>query len=174
MISNPNILYKYYWRLAASALMFFVSSLYFPAPAFSNGSASFVITGTVPSLCSISINTSGSSTNDGYNITDLTVSGSQTPIANVRENCNNSNGYTVSLSSANSGTYLGKLYDSSSGNSLNYTIYYNGSPLSSTVITNANNAADTSKNLSISYSSNSSLAPSSSYSDTLNFTITAK
>ncbi len=132
---------------------------------------SFVITGTVPAVCNLSINTQGSSTNNGYNISDLTSSLPQTTIANVTENCNNSNGYTVSLTSANTGTFHGQLKDPTSQNTLDYTIYYNGSPISSTNITTSNSAANISKNLGISYNTVSSLTPSTGYTDTLNFTI---
>ena len=119
----------------------------------------------------------------GYNTLDLNTTQTNFLVAVVNEQSNDHLGYTVTLASANlsgAGTQP-FLKDSASGDTLNYTLQYNGSSvvfaIGTATVTNASAktpAAGVNNNLNISYTGNSALSASNAYTDTLTFTIVAK
>lgn len=112
----------------------------------------------------------------GYNSLDLSTTASDQAVANVREINNTTNGYTVTLTSQNSG-----LLKNGTLGSVSYSAKYNGSSvsLSSTPVTITNGAASNSvvnvvKSFQISYTGTAaSNLMVGTYSDTLTFTIAA-
>lgn len=134
--------------------------------------ADITITGTVPIVCQISVAGTGNE-----DIADLTQAQTDLNVATVTENCNDPDGYTVTIDPTNTTDHTGKFVDSVSGDENPFTIKYNDVALSGTTITDtAGTANDVDKSVKISYAANSSLtgSVSNTYAETLTFTITAK
>ncbi len=132
------------------------------------------ITGAVPPTCDIVVTpTAGAS-----NIPDISIGATDKQVATVNENCNDPNGYTVTVAGTHSGNHTGLFVDSASSASLPFTISYNGAnaPVGG-VVTNATVPGfNLNKTVAITYSANNTLASTSgfTYAETLTFTITAK
>lgn len=155
-------------------MSYFLALMYLvlvPAVAFSATTGNITLSGTVPAVTSISIAPVA-----GYNILDLTATQTNTPVANVTEANNTALGYTVTLSSGNSG-----LLKNGALGTLAYTCKYNGNsaalsstPVVVTTTSSQNNVVHTVKSLTISYTGISSdNLMQGTYSDTLTFTIIA-
>jgi len=146
--------------------------------AFSATTGSLVLTGTVNGVLDISVTAKSVATN-----LDLTISQTDLSVATVVEKSNKPSGYTVTLESGNAKSNSasnGILEDSVSGDSLSYTIQYDGANISLingvATVTNSNAttaSSGVSKDLSISYVGDNSLTEGS-YSDTITLTIAAK
>ena len=146
--------------------------------AFAASSGTLTLTGTVAASTNITVTPQA-----GYNTLDLTTSQTNFLVAVVNEQSNDHLGYTVTVASGNlagAGTQPFFL-DAASGDTLNYTLQYNGSGVTfasgAATITNASAKtvpAGVNKNLTISYTGSASLSASNSYTDTLTFTIAGK
>ena len=142
--------------------------------AYSASSGTVTITGTVPSACDITV-----FTESGATIADLTTGATNLHVATVTENCNDPDGYTVTMVGTNSTDHTGLFIDSVSSDTLAFTVTYDSvSVASGGVVTDVNTTSggDVSKDVDITYSADSSLTASASntYSETLTFTIAAK
>jgi hypothetical protein len=134
-------------------------------------SGSVVLSGVVPAETSITA--SGLA---GYNSLDLSTTAQDLAVISVREINNTTNGYTVKMSSLNSGS----LKNGTLG-SVGYTAKYNGTAvtLSSNPVTVTNSGSTTTpvnvaKNFTISYTgADLTTLMQGSYTDTLTFSVTA-
>jgi spore coat protein U-like protein len=119
-----------------------------------------------------------------YNNLDLTVDVTNAPVVTVNEYSNVREGYTVSLASANagaSGNADPSLNGQAGGETLTYTVTYDGAAVSftsgSAQLTDATAktaAGGDDKTLAISYAGASANLANDTYTDDLTFTITAK
>jgi hypothetical protein len=133
---------------------------------------SFTLKGSVSAVCSISVSTTTAS-----NLA-VTTKVTNSTIANITEKSNASNGYTVTLASANGWMLKGPAAN------LTYTLSYGGTAVDTTVaagvttpITNSSTttaSAGVTKALAISFDGASALLPSGDYTDTLTVAIAAK
>ncbi|PZP40410.1 MAG: hypothetical protein DI585_01085 [Pseudomonas fluorescens] len=128
---------------------------------------SVVITATVPSQCNITVTPAS-----GANIADLTTGNTNLKVATVNESCNAPDGYYVNITGTNSGTYTGQ-FRSSGGSTQPFSVSYNGSNVNATRITDATAPANVNKDVNITYAANAGLT-AATYTETLNFVITAK
>lgn len=140
------------------------------AVAFGATTGSITISGAVPGATAIVVNSQA-----GYNNLDLSASPVDLQVASVREINNTANGYSVTLTSTNSG----QLKNGSNG--ISYTAKYNNvsvtlSSTPSVVSTGApsNTIVNVVKPFTISYTGAASETMlAGTYSDTLTFTISA-
>ena len=147
-----------------------LASLVLASSALAAVQGSITISGSVAGATAITVSAAA-----GSNNLDLSSSPVDLQVASVREINNTSNGYTVTLSSANAG----QLKNGSSG--LAYTAKYNNVAVNLTVlpttVTNAapsNNVVNVVKPLTISYTGAAAKTMiAGTYSDTLTFTIAA-
>ena len=137
------------------------------------------LSGDVATLLALAIAPSGADSLDleGGAVNDATI-------ATITEFCNDADGYTVSVTSANGqalGTNVGILQGGDHSENAEYTLKYDNSPVSllggTATVTNSNDktvAAGVSRSLKITYDESSSNLAADTYTDTLTFTITAK
>lgn len=132
---------------------------------------SLVLSGSVPVTTSIAVSAAGSASS-----LDLSTTQSDLQVATVVETCNSTGGYTVTLSSANSGALKNGNYGS-----VSYTAKYNGSSVSLTSsgttvtsVSSPSSTVNTSKPLTISYTGQSAGQMfAGAYTDTITLSITA-
>lgn len=111
-----------------------------------------------------------------FNALDLTTTQTNLPVANINEQSNDTNGYTVTAASANDG----QLKNGAVG-SIAYTARYNAvsfaltvTPVTITTVAGSVAVVNVTKSLTISYTGTPSASNmSGTYSDTLTFTIAA-
>lgn len=134
-------------------------------------SGSITLQGTVPALAQITVTPIA-----GFDSLDLTTSQSNLGVATVNEKSNVTTGYTVTLTSANNGSFVG--LDSGNGDTLAYSISYGGSTVTltsgSATVTTASartGAAGVDKTLAISYTG--AFLNADTYQDTITLTISA-
>ncbi len=148
------------------------------AMAFSATTGSLIISGTVPQILEITVTAAAGSTT-----LDLTQNVSDMLIGDVVERSNVFAGYTVTITSANAGGGAPhfKGVTPSNTDTLDYTLKYNGSPVTfsggSSLISDVNSktiTTGTSKALNLSYNGTVDFLNADTYSDTLTFTIAAK
>lgn len=160
-------------HIKSSAISIMALFLSFSSQSLAATTGSVTITGTVPFACSIVVQAEA-----GANISNLTTGATDLHVATVTENCNDPDGYTVTMSGTNSGNHTGLFIDSVSSDELAFTTKYNNVSVSSGTITdsNASSNGDVLKNVEISYAADTTLTASVSntYSETLNFEIAAK
>lgn len=145
---------------------------------FAATTGNLIISGTVPEILEVTVlAAAGSASLDlTQNITDM-------HIGDIVERSNVITGYTVTVSSANAATgdphFKGT--DPSNTDTLNYTLKYDGSPITftggSALISDVNSKTATlgsSKAMNLSYDGTTDFLNADSYSDTLTFTIAAK
>jgi len=138
---------------------------------FAATTASITLSGTVPQVISVVV-----APQTGYNNLDLTTTTNNLVVANIIEQSNVTTGYSVTVSSTNSG----QLKNGTVGQ-VTYTAKYNNvsfnltsTPVTITNVTSQTTPANPTKPLSISYTGvAASSLMNGSYSDTLTFTITA-
>lgn len=155
-------------RIAAIAALVFAAALAATAPARASGSSSGTLTvrGTVATVCTVSVQDLGKNL-------DLIRGASSEVVARVTENCNDGDGYTVTVTSAQSG----KLVNASDPNAkIGYTVDYDtahGRSLGAPLTISHNKAAfDETKDLKVSVQGGTDRI-AGDYSDTLTVTISA-
>jgi hypothetical protein len=156
--------------LALGVVMTMAAGLPLGAAAASSGAVT--IAGKVPLSCTLAVTpTSGAS-----NIADLSQGNSGLLVATVSENCNDPNGYSVSVAGANSTSFTGLFKDATSHASLPFSVTYAGAAVLSATVTNAAAPADAAKDVRIAYAAHPNLTGSIgySYAETLIFAITAR
>ncbi|MET0154797.1 MAG: hypothetical protein ABW189_01660 [Rickettsiales bacterium] len=143
-------------------------------PVLAAATGSVTITGSVPVACDIVVQTESGATG----IADLSLGDTDRLVATVTEDCNDPDGYTVSLAGSNSGNHTGKFVDSVSADELNFTVKYNGvQTASGGVVTDSNAPANAAqKPVRITYAADPTLtgAVGNTYQETLTFSISAK
>ncbi len=137
------------------------------------------LSGSVASILSIAV--SANATASGLGLTSSTAG---SDIGVVTETCNDADGYTVSVTSANGVTQSaanGVLIGGSHSETLSYSLTYNSSAVTFVngvgEVTNVNEktaAGGVAKTVQIIYDPTSSNLAADSYSDTLTFSIAAK
>lgn len=157
-----------------------LSSLSFCALLFAAGAAladdtgDVTVRGAVPVLCDILVAAEAAASG----IDNIAEGASNLHIATVTENCNNPDGYTVTVQGSNSTDHTGLFVDSVSHDEHPFTIIYNGvqAPLGGIVMDSNGAGINQSHNVEITYSSDPYLAPTAGYTyeETLTFTISAK
>lgn len=153
------------------SLSYVVSALLVTSSAYAALTGSLTISGAVAAATAIVVNQT-----TGYNSLDLSTTAVDQEVATVREINNTTNGYTVTLSSANAG-----LLKNGTLGSVTYTAKYNDTSVSLTVapVTITTGAASNSvvnvlKPFEISFTGvAASTLMVGTYSDTLTFTIAA-
>ena len=164
---------KMKWIVAAVAM------LAVALPGFSATTGTLVLQGTVPGILEISVSALPAASSLALETTQTNLA-----VANVTERSNRKAGYTVSLQSANAGSgssFFFKSADVANTDTLDYTLTYDGSPVSlvagTALITDASArtpSAGVVKSLAISFAGAASYLNEDAYADTLTFTITAK
>ncbi len=152
---------------AAAAAMMYAAT---PAKA-----GSIVLQGIVALACTISTADAGAGT------LDLSASQSNLAIANVTEDCNDSNGYTITIATANgttSGVLVSQDVNGANATDLNYSISYDGSAVSltggsGTAASRTSFTLPQTVPLAVSYTIPAGGLPADTYADTLTLTITA-
>ncbi|MGE3611696.1 MAG: fimbrial protein [Bacteriovoracaceae bacterium] len=137
--------------------------------ALAGPTGSLLVKGVVPQILDVLVSGESIASNLPLNTTQT-----NTKIATIQEKSNSASGYKITISSANSG----KLVRNGGSQIFNYTMSYNGQPLTLTSPVVLNNpgaaAVTTSKNLNISYSGvpHDQLV-AGDYLDTITFAIAA-
>lgn len=147
--------------------MKFLALLLFASSALAASSGSLVLSGSVATNCSLSVNS---------NNTNLDIVGGESNklVATISENCNDPNGYKVSVSSSNNGYLV-------NGNTKTpYALSYDGGPAVSLIsnqvaktVNSLTSATSTASNVSVNVTALTN-ALAGTFSDTLIFTITAE
>lgn len=155
-----------------------VSALLFGSGA-ANAVNTITLTGTVPNVCSLSVNAAAGAT-------DIALQTSQTALAvgSVDETCNDDSGYTVSMVTTHgvtSGMFTTGIGDAT--RQLNYVVKYAGvvaTPIAgfvtvTDVIARVAGSGTVNKAVTISFTAAAlTLVKATDYSDTLTFAMTAK
>lgn len=143
-------------------------------PALAAGSGDITITGNVPILCSLEVEQKAGA----VNIPDISAGHTDRRIATVTENCNSPDGYTVTMTGANSSDHTGMFVDGVSTDSHPFTVTYNGVPVSpgGVVTDSAFTVFNAVKAVDITYPADTTLTGTlaDTYEETLVFTIGAK
>lgn len=132
---------------------------------------SVTLSGLVPKVVSIAVTPVAP-----YNTLDLTTTQANLPVANVQEQSNDTDGYTVTVSSLNAGLLKNGVVDS-----LVYTAKYNAvsfaltvAPVTVTSVGSSVSIVDVTKSLTIGYTGVPSVSlMNGSYSDTITLSIVA-
>jgi hypothetical protein len=132
------------------------------------------ITGNVPVTCDLLVQQEA----DAISIPDISAGHANRHIATVTETCNSPDGYTVTLTGANSGDHTGMFVDRVSTDSHPFTISYDGVAVSpGGIVTDSTTLAfGLQKNVDITYPADETLTGTvaDTYEETLTFTISAK
>lgn len=158
---------SFLWRRMALATILLV-----PVTTYAATTGQVLITASVPAACAIVVTPAA-----GASIANLTLGATNLKVATVTETCNSPDGYYVEISGAHSGNYTGRFVDSVSGRTQNFAVNYNGSSVNATKITDVSApASNVSKDVNITYPADNTLTATvgATYTETLNFTITAK
>ena len=145
---------------------------------FAATTGNLIISGTVPEILEVTVLAAAGST-----ALDLTQNITDLHIGDVVERSNVIVGYTVTVSSANAATgdphFKGD--DPSNTDTLDYTLKYDGSPITftggSALLSDVSSKTATlgsSKSLNLSYDGSVNFLNADSYQDTLTFTIASK
>lgn len=161
--------------LAYAALAFLLVSGLLPAPrALAAPTGQVTITGNVPILCDLLVQQESGAAN----IPDISAGHDGRHIATVTETCNSPDGYTVTVTGANSGDHTGMFVDNVSTDSHPFTVTYDGVPVApgGIVTDSATLAFGLQKNVDITYPADDTLTGTvaDTYEETLTFTISAK
>lgn len=130
------------------------------------------LTGAVPMACDITVTTEAGASN----IDDISVGDTDRVIATVNENCNDPDGYTVSVEGSNSGDHTG-VFREPGGDEHPFALKYNGNAVSSALVTDSNAPGiSLDKTVAITYGVDPTLTPTVGfdYTETLTFTVASK
>jgi hypothetical protein len=130
------------------------------------------LTGAVPMACNIIV----TAETGASNIDDISIGDTDRVIATVNENCNDPDGYTVTVAGTNSGNHTG-VFREPGGDEHPFNLKYGGNAVSSGTVTNANAPGiNLDKQVSISYGTDPTLTPTAGYhyTETLTFTVASK
>lgn len=130
------------------------------------------LTGAVPMVCDITVTPEAGASN----IDDISAGDTDRTIATVNENCNDPDGYTVTVAGTNSGNHTG-VFREPGGDEHPFNLKYGGNPVSSGTVTNANAPGiNLDKQVMISYGTDPTLTPTAGYqyTETLTFTVASK
>lgn len=154
----------------ATALLF--ACLSHPAGAAQVGTVT--VNGAVPIACDVIVTPEAGASN----IADISAGDTDRAIATVNENCNDPDGYTVTVVGTNSGNHTGRFVDSISADGHDFTIKYDGNavPMGGVVTDSNAPGIGLGKTVEISYAANPNLTATTgfTYAETLTFTIAAK
>jgi len=132
------------------------------------------ITGNVPIACDLLVQQEAGAAS----IPDISVGHANRHIATVTETCNSPDGYTVTVTGANTGDHNGMFIDPVSTDSHPFTVDYNGVPVSpgGVVTDSVVPVFGLQKSVDITYPADETLngTVTDSYEETLIFTMTAK
>ncbi|MBI3561667.1 MAG: hypothetical protein HY080_08135 [Gammaproteobacteria bacterium] len=132
------------------------------------------ITGNVPIACDLLVQQEAGADN----IPDISAGHTNRHVATVTETCNSPDGYTVTLTGANSSDHTGMFVDIVSTDSHPFTISYNGIsvPPGGLVTDSTVPTFGVQKNVDITYPADETLSGTvtNTYEETLTFTISAK
>lgn len=132
------------------------------------------INGQVPAVCDVIVTPQAGAAN----IADISAGDTNRVVATVNENCNDPDGYTMTVVGTNSSDNTGLFVDAVSGDTHPFTIAYDSVSVPPTGIVTDVNAAgiNLDKSVQITYASDGTLTPSAgyTYAETLTFTISAK
>jgi hypothetical protein len=145
--------------------------MFLSSTAMAATTGAITLSGVIPKIVSIVV-----SPVSGYSALDLTTTTNNLTVANVQELSNVQTGYTVTLSSVNSG-----LLKNGSVQSVGYTAKYNGvacslttQPVTITSTSSATGVINVTKPFTVSYTGTPAASlVDGTYSDTLTFTISA-
>lgn len=164
-----------FFTLAGTAVTFLLAGSYLPVPlATAAPTGQVTITGSVPITCDLLVQQEGGAAS----IPDLSAGHANRHVATVTETCNSPDGYTVTVTGANSGDHTGMFVDIVSTDSHPFTIRYDGvSVPPGGIVTDSPAAAfGVQKIVDITYAADETLAGSVSdtYEETLTFIMSAK
>lgn len=158
-------------RLIAYALML---PVWWPALLNAATTGTVTVNGQVPAVCAVVVAPEAGASN----ITDISAGDTDRLIATVTENCNDPDGYTMTVVGTNSSDHTGLFVDSVSSDTHPFSITYNNVAVAAGgVVTDANAPGyNVSRGVRITYGTDNTLTPSAgfTYSETLTFTISAK
>ena len=164
---------------SAIALAFATVSSLALTPSGPADSATLVLSGAVLANCTVTVTEFNSP-----QALDLSVAQTDLKVAEVVERCNDKDGYTVTMRSANAfsaGIAQARLESISDPEIVNYTLDYDAVPVTfvagDSTVTDSNSKtvpAGVTKDLTLSYAVNANLASDTSYTDTLTITLAAK
>src|SRR5271168_1214207 len=109
------------FSVAIGALLL-MGNVLFASPAFAASTGQVTITGNVPITCNLLVQQEAGASS----IPDISAGHTNRHIATVTETCNSPDGYTVTMTGANSGDHTGMFVDNISTDSHPFTIKYNG------------------------------------------------
>lgn len=149
------------------------------APLGPSKAATLVLSGAVAANCTVTVTEFNSPQS-----LDLAVAQTDLKIAEVVEKCNDKDGYTVALRSANAftnGSSQARLESVDDAEVVNYSLDYDAAPVvfasgDSTVTDSSSKTGGSgvTKDLTLTYLVNANLAADTTYTDTLTVTLTAK
>jgi hypothetical protein len=158
--------------LAAALLLTGVSL--FASPVFAAPSGQVTITGNVPVACDLLVQQEAGASS----IPDISAGHSNRHIATVTETCNSPDGYTVTVTGANSADHTGMFVDNISTDSHPFPVNYGGIsvPPGGLVTDSSIPVFGAQKNVDITYPADETLTGTvaDTYEETLIFTISAK
>lgn len=164
-----------YFTLARTAAAFLLAGSCLSVPlAVAAPTGQVTITGNVPIVCDLLVQQEAGAAS----IPDISAGHTNRHVATVIETCNSPDGYTVTVTGANSGDHSGMFVDTVSTDSHPFTIHYNGISVSpgGIVTDSIAPAFDVQKRVDITYPADETLigTVTDSYEETLTFTMTAK
>lgn len=130
------------------------------------------LTGAVPMVCDITVTSEAGASN----IDDISAGDTDRVIATVNENCNDPDGYTVTVAGTNSGDHTG-IFREPGGDEHPFSLKYDGSPVSAGMVTDADAPGiNLDKQVMITYGTDPTLVPTAGfdYTETLTFTVASK
>ncbi len=164
---------KKYFPLLVGVLLLTGGCL-FVSPAFAAPTGQVTITGNVPVACDLLVQQEAGASS----IPDISAGHVDRHIATVTETCNSPDGYTVTMTGANSGDHTGMFVDNISTDSHPFTVKYNGVsvPPGGVVTDSTLTVFGVQKNVDITYPADETLTGTvaDTYEETLTFTIAAK
>jgi hypothetical protein len=164
---------KYFVVCAVVALLLTGAS-FLASPAFAAPTGQVTITGNVPIACDLIVQQEAGASS----IPDISAGHVDRHIATVTETCNSPDGYTVTMTGANSGDHTGMFVDNVSTDSHPFTIKYNGVsvPPGGVVTDSTLTVFGVQKPVDITYPADETLTGTvaDTYEETLTFTISAK
>jgi len=150
------------------------SNCLFVSPTFAASTGQVTITGNVPVACDLLVQQEAGASS----IPDISAGHNGRHIATVTETCNSPDGYTVTVTGANSGDHTGMFVDNISTDSHPFTVKYNGVPIPpGGVVTDSTiTVFGVQKPVDITYPADETLTGTvaDTYEETLTFTIAAK
>ncbi|MHB9118770.1 MAG: hypothetical protein ACYC2R_10925 [Burkholderiales bacterium] len=165
---------KHFTLTRTAAFLLACSYLSVPFAVVAAPTGQVTITGNVPIACDLQVQQEAGA----VSIPDISAGHTNLHVATVIETCKSPDGYTVTVTGANSGDHSGMFVDTASADSHPFTIHYDGVPVSpGGIVTDSTAPAlGVQKRVDITYPADETLTGTvtDSYEETLTFTMTAK